>query len=122
MPLLQAAAGGMTLGAPITELALLNTFTLLLWQLQTLRQQSSSTASSSNREGAESLGQRVLQFCAYLDEIYDANERLQRVRDCIFRIQADLFLLFSLDKLEVLSLAPRHACDVSNVSNRLCCL
>ena len=99
---LQAAAGGTTLGAPITELALLNTFTLLLWQLKALQQQpSSSTAPSSSSQSADSLGERVQTFCIHLEGIYDVNEGLQRVRDCVFRIQADLFLLFSSNKLEV---------------------
>lgn len=98
---LQAAAGGMVLGEPITELAVLNTFTLLLWQLQSLQQQSGPPASSSAADSAEALGQKVLQFCAHMDDIYEASEGLQRIRDCIFRIQADLFLLFSSDKLEV---------------------
>ncbi|KAL0028278.1 hypothetical protein WJX79_006817 [Trebouxia sp. C0005] len=61
--LLQAASEGVPLGVPITELALLNTFTLLLWQLKALQQDDSSS------------------------------------NDCIFRIQADLFLVFSYAKL-----------------------
>ena len=102
----------MTLGAPIMELALLNTFTLLLWQLKTLQQQLPGSAGpSSSSQSAEGLGQRVLTFCAHMEEVYQANEGLQRVRDCIFRIQADLFLLFSSDKLEVCCLIAK-ACVV----------
>ena len=98
---LQAAAGGSTLGVPITELALLNTFTLLLWQLRAVQQQDSTEGQSSSGDPAVGLGERVLSFCLQLEGIFEASGDLQRLQDCIFRIQADVFLVFSSDKLEV---------------------
>lgn len=77
----------------------------LLWQLQALQQQHKAGPSSSGQL-AENLGERVATFCVQLEGIYEANEDVQRLRDCIFRIQADLFLLFSADKLAVSCLKP----------------
>ena len=101
---MQAASAGLPLGLPITELALLNTFTLLLWQLQAIQQNTSSLVNagpSSSADPAASLGERVLSFCVQLESIFEASGDLQRLQDCIFRIQADLFLVFSPDKLNV---------------------
>ena len=92
------------MGVPITELALLNTFTLLLWQLKAVQQNSASaTAASSSSSGgtAASLRERVLTFCVQLESVFEASGDLPRLQDCIFRIQADLFLVFSPDKLKV---------------------
>ncbi|KAL0045252.1 hypothetical protein WJX82_001839 [Trebouxia sp. C0006] len=99
--LLQAAAEGVPLGVPITELALLNTFTLLLWQLKALQQDDSSSSAGSQAliDPAEGLGERVSTFCVHLESIFEGSEGLQRLQDCIFRIQADLFLVFSYAKL-----------------------
>ncbi|KAA6430018.1 MAG: hypothetical protein FRX49_00449 [Trebouxia sp. A1-2] len=99
--LLQAASEGVPLGVPITELALLNTFTLLLWQLKALQQDDSSSnvGSQAFTVNAEGLGDRVSTFCVHLESIFEGSEALQRLQDCIFRIQADLFLVFSYAKL-----------------------
>ncbi|DBA75127.1 hypothetical protein WJX77_008338 [Trebouxia sp. C0004] len=99
--LLQAASEGVPLGVPITELALLNTFTLLLWQLKALQQEDSSNHAGSQPliDPAEALGERVSTFCVHLESIFEGSEALQRLQDCIFRIQADLFLVFSYAKL-----------------------
>lgn len=98
----QAASGGLLLGVPITELALLNTFTLLLWQLKAVQQdQGSEAAGQSSTDPAVGLGERVLTFCVQLESIFETSEDLQRLQDCIFRIQADLFLVFSTNKLNV---------------------
>lgn len=43
----------------------------------------------------------MLSFCLQLEGIFEASGDLQRLQDCIFRIQADVFLVFSSDKLEV---------------------
>ncbi|KAL3143333.1 hypothetical protein ABBQ38_002169 [Trebouxia sp. C0009 RCD-2024] len=98
--LLQAAAAGSTLGVPITELALLNTFTLLLWQLKAVQQEGGTEGQSTSADPAVGLGERVLSFCLQLEGIFEASGDLQRLQDCIFRIQADVFLVFSSDKLE----------------------
>lgn len=98
---LQAAAAGSTLGVPITELALLNTFTLLLWQLKAVQQEGGTEGQSTSADPAVGLGERVLSFCLQLEGIFEASGDLQRLQDCIFRIQADVFLVFSSDKLEV---------------------
>ena len=95
---MQASAGGTTLGVPITELALLNTFTLLLWQLKAVQE---GAAQEGSADPAVGLGERVLSFCLQLESIFEASGELQRLQDCIFRIQADAFLVFSRDKLEV---------------------
>ena len=98
----QAASGGLPLGVPITELALLNTFTLLLWQLKAVQQTSATVASSSSSaDTAATLRERVLTFCVQLESIFEASGDLPRLQDCIFRIQADLYLVFSPDKLNV---------------------
>ena len=98
----QAASGALPLGVPITELALLNTFTLLLWQLKAVQQYSATAASSSSSaDTAASLRERVLTFCVQLESVFEASGDLPRLQDCIFRIQADLFLVFSPDKLNV---------------------
>ena len=98
---LQAAAAGSTLGVPITELALLNTFTLLLWQLKAVQQEGGAQGQSTSADPALGLGERVLSFCLQLEGIFEISGDLQRLQDCIFRIQADVFLVFSSDKLEV---------------------
>ena len=100
---MQAAAGGLPLGVPIIELAQLNTFTLLLWQLKALQQgeDTSGAAGQSATDIAEGLGQRVATFCVQLESIFEASGDLQRLQDCIFRIQADMFLLFSAHTLNV---------------------
>ena len=100
---MQAAAGGLPLGVPITELALLNTFTLLLWQLKALQQEDSTSGATSQAviDPAEGLGERVVTFSVHLESIFEGSEDLQRLQDCIFRIQADLFLVFSYSKLHV---------------------
>lgn len=100
---MQAASEGVPLGLPITELALLNTFTLLLWQLKALQQEDSSSNAGSQPliDPAEALGERVGTFCVHLESIFEGSEALQRLQDCIFRIQADLFLVFSYAKLHV---------------------
>ena len=100
---MQAAAEGVPLGVPIIELALLNTFTLLLWQLKALQQEDSSSNAGSQAlvDPAEGLGERVSIFCMHLESIFEGSEALQRLQDCIFRIQADLFLVFSYAKLHV---------------------
>jgi hypothetical protein len=100
---MQAAAEGVPLGVPITELALLNTFTLLLWQLKAVQQDDSSSSAGSQAltDPAEGLGERVSTFCVHLESIFEGSEGLQRLQDCIFRIQADLFLVFSYAKLHV---------------------
>lgn len=100
--LLEAASGGLPLGVPITELALLNTFTLLLWQLKAVQQNSASASAASSPSSAgtaASLRERVLTFCVQLESVFEASGNLPRLQDCIFRIQADLFLVFSPDKL-----------------------
>lgn len=98
---LQAAAEGSTLGVPITELALLNTFTLLLWQLKAVQQHDPAEGQSTSADPAVGLGERVLIFCGQLEGIFTASGDAQRLQDCVFRIQADAFLVFSSDKLEV---------------------
>jgi hypothetical protein len=100
---MQAASEGVPLGLPITELALLNTFTLLLWQLKALQQEDSSSNAGSQPliDPAEALGECVGTFCVHLESIFEGSEALQRLQDCIFRIQADLFLVFSYAKLHV---------------------
>ena len=102
VPGLQAAAGGSSLGAPITELALLNTFTLLLWQLKAVQQHDPADGQSTSVNPAVGLGERVLSFCLQLEGIFEASGDSQRLQDCVFRIQADIFLVFSGDKLEVM--------------------
>lgn len=99
----QAAAGGLPLGVPITELALLNTFTLLLWQLKAVQQEDSTSTTTGQAviDPAEGLGERVVTFSVHLESIFEGSEDLQRLQDCIFRIQADLFLVFSYSKLQV---------------------
>ena len=127
----QAASGGLLLGVPITELALLNTFTLLLWQLKAVQQdQGSEAAGQSSTDPAVALGERVLTFCVQLESIFETSEDLQRLQDCIFRIQADLFLVFSANKLNVcgrslhllscclLLFCPRFDCEPSGVVKR----
>ena len=88
---------------PITELALLNTFTSLLWQLKAVQQAdgSSSAAGQSSSGAADRLGERVVTFCVQLESIFETSGDLQRLQDCVFRIQADLFLVFSTTKLNV---------------------
>lgn len=98
---LQAAAGGSTLGVPITELALLNTFTLLLWQLKAVQQQDPADGQLTSADPAVGLGEQVLSFCLQLEGIFQASGDAQRLQDCVFRIQADVFLVFSSDKLQV---------------------
>lgn len=105
--MLQAAAGGAALGMPITELALLNAFTLLLWQLKAVQQGDSSDRQSTSVDPALGLGERVMSFCLQLESIFEASGDQQRLQDCIFRIQADVFLVFSSDKLDV-GLCPLH--------------
>lgn len=98
---LQAAAAGSTLGVPITELALLNTYTLLLWQLKAIQQEDIREGQSTSADPAVGLGERVLSFCLQLEGIFEASGDPPRLQDCIFRIQADVFLVFSSDTLEV---------------------
>ena len=98
---LQAAAGGAAFGMPITELALLNAFTLLLWQLKAVQQGDSSDRQSGLVDPALGLGERVMSFCLQLESIFEASGDQQRLQDCIFRLQADVFLVFSSDKLDV---------------------
>lgn len=110
----RAAAEGSDcdLGVPITELALLNTFTLLLWQLKAVQQHEAAEGRYTSADPAVGLGERVLSFCLQMETMIEAAvdleletqccfHHLQLLQDCIFRIQADLFLVFSSDKLEV---------------------
>lgn len=120
---MQAAAGGLPLGVPITELALLNTFTLLLWQLKALQQEDSTSGATSQAviDPAEGLGERVVTFSVHLESIFEGSEDLQRLQDCIFRIQADLYLVFSYSKLHVsLGLHPCFLPTMSGGSCNLC--
>lgn len=100
------------LGVPITELALLNTFSLLLWQLKAVQQHEAAEGRYTSADPAVGLGERVLSFCLQMEAMIEAAvymdamegcvfSHLKDLQDCIFRIQADLFLVFSSDKLEV---------------------
>ena len=97
---------------------MLNTFTLLLWQLKAAQQAGVSEGQSSSQDPALGLGARVATFCLQLEAIFEGSEDVQRLQDCIFRIQADIFLVFSTAKLEV-SLRP---CLLHVHCPCLCCL
>lgn len=92
---MQMAADGRSPGLPITGLAIRAAFVHLLWGLQRLR----STASLSSQELTDLAGQAQA-LADQLERIFATAETLEQ-QDAVFQTQADLFLIFSPDKLPV---------------------
>ena len=100
--LLQAATKRTLLPSSIMVLALDNAMLALTWRLAAMEQQP-----SPSRAAAVALGRAVEDFAARLDHIgtivapFCPAGACEIVADAVMRAQADLFLLFSEQKLKV---------------------
>ena len=92
---MQMAAKGRSPGLPITGLAIRAAYVHLLWGLQRLK----STASPSSEELSNLAGQAQA-LADQLERIFATADTLEQ-QDAVFQTQADLFLIFSPDKLPV---------------------
>ena len=92
---MQMAADGRSPGLPITSLAIRAAYVNLLWGLQRLK----STVSPSSEELSDLAGQAQA-LADQLEHIFATADTLEQ-QDAVFQTQADLFLIFSPDKLPV---------------------
>ena len=93
---IQDAAKGRPLPTSILLSALDNTFLALAWRLSALEQQASPAASA-----AAALGKAAASFGAQLVQIEDEQEDSEALSEALLRLQADLFVVFSSEKLKV---------------------
>ena len=91
----QDAAKGRPLPLSILALALDNTFLSLAWRIHALE-----GAASPSAAAAAALGKAAASFGAQLDQIGAVEAGAQALQEAIARTQADLFIIFSADKLK----------------------
>ena len=92
---MQMAADGRSPGLPITSLVVRAAYVHLLWGLQRLK----NTASPASQELSDLAGQAQA-LADQLERIFATADTLGQ-QDAVFQTQADLFLIFSPDKLPV---------------------
>jgi hypothetical protein len=94
----QAAAKGRPLPGPVLVMAAENMLMALMWRLSALE---GAGAASPSASAVASLGKGVEALAGHLDHIALAEDSAP-VQDAITRVQADLFFVFSAEKLKVL--------------------